>query len=81
MTLYLFSGAEDQRGYLWDRHYGCYLRTFPHNDVVNSVAFNPKDQEMLVTVSDDFSIKVWRSRRWLREFIKRESSVEKLLKD
>nr|KAG5689015.1 hypothetical protein BaRGS_030666 [Batillaria attramentaria] len=30
---------------------------------VASVAFNPKDEEMLVTVSDDFKIKIWRSRR------------------
>ena len=62
-----FSGAEDKRGYLWDRYYGVHLRCFAHSDVVNSVAFNPHDQEMLVTVSDDNKIKVWRSRRRMRE--------------
>ncbi|CAH1113862.1 unnamed protein product, partial [Psylliodes chrysocephalus] len=59
---YVASGAEDKHGYLWDRHYGTCLAKFPHQDVVNSVAFNPKDPEMLVTTSDDHCIKVWRSR-------------------
>lgn len=58
----MLSGAEDKHGYLWDRHYGVCLAKFPHDDVVNSVAFNPKDPEMLVTTSDDYKIKVWRSR-------------------
>ena len=38
---YVDSGAEDKHGYLWDRYYGLCLAKFPHNDVVNSVAFNP----------------------------------------
>ena len=42
-----FSGAEDKHGYLWDKH---------HN-VLNSVVFNPKDPEMLVTTSGDQLIK------------------------
>lgn len=59
---YVASGAEDKHGYLWDRHYGVCLAKYPHNDVVNSVAFNPRDSGMLVTTSDDYTVKVWRSR-------------------
>nr|XP_031845046.1 F-box/WD repeat-containing protein 5 isoform X2 [Nomia melanderi] len=59
---YVASGAEEKYGYLWDRYYGVCLAKYPHSDVVNSVAFNPRDPEMLITTSDDCTIKVWRSR-------------------
>eukprot|EP00099_Drosophila_melanogaster_P018005 NP_608989.1 F-box and WD repeat domain containing 5 [Drosophila melanogaster] len=65
---YVASGAEDQHAYLWDRYYGISLAKFKHSDVVNSVAFNPRDSEMLVTTSDDYTIKVWRSRAKAKEF-------------
>lgn len=58
---YVASGAEDKHGYIWDRHYGVCLNKFRHEDVVNCVAFSPKDSELLITVSDDCTIKVWRS--------------------
>lgn len=44
--------------YLWDRYYGVCLAKYQHGDVVNSVAFNSRDSEMLVTTSDDYTIKV-----------------------
>lgn len=44
--------------YLWDRYYGVCLAKYKHTDVVNSVAFNPRDAEMLVTTSDDYTVKV-----------------------
>ncbi|ESO88154.1 hypothetical protein LOTGIDRAFT_126606 [Lottia gigantea] len=60
---YVASGSEDSQGYLWDKHYRCLLSTFQHGEgVVNAVAFNPRDQEYLVTVSDDHSIQIWRSK-------------------
>ncbi|KAH8404989.1 hypothetical protein KR215_008256 [Drosophila sulfurigaster] len=59
---YVASGAEDQHAYLWDRYYGISLAKFKHADVVNSVAFNPRDSQMLVTTSDDYTVKVWRSK-------------------
>lgn len=43
------------------------LASFPHNDVVNSVAFNPKDNEMFISTSDDYEIKIWRSQASIRE--------------
>lgn len=65
---YVASGAEDHHAYLWDRYYGISLAKFKHSDVVNSVAFNPRDSEMLVTTSDDYTIKVWRSRAKAKEY-------------
>ncbi|KAM4663163.1 F-box/WD repeat-containing protein 5 isoform 1-T3 [Discoglossus pictus] len=63
---FVASGAEDRCGYIWDRHYSVCLATLPHEDVVNSVAFCSADQELLLSASDDYTIKVWRSRRSLR---------------
>uniref|UniRef100_A0A4W3JDS7 F-box and WD repeat domain containing 5 n=1 Tax=Callorhinchus milii TaxID=7868 RepID=A0A4W3JDS7_CALMI len=63
---YVASGAEDQHGYIWDRHYNICLAKLQHQDVVNSVAFSSVDQEMLITASDDCTLKVWRSPRVVR---------------
>lgn len=60
------SGAEDKHGYIWDRHYNICLARLAHDDVVNSVAFSPADQELLLSASDDSTIKVWRSPRMIR---------------
>lgn len=60
------SGAEDRHGYIWDRHYDVCLAKLRHEDVVNSVAFSPVEQELLLTASDDSTIKVWRSPRTVR---------------
>ncbi|XP_053958000.1 F-box/WD repeat-containing protein 5 isoform X1 [Anastrepha ludens] len=65
---YVGSGAEDMHAYLWDRFYGICLTKYRHADVVNSVAFNPRDPEMLVTTSDDYTIKIWRSRAKAKEY-------------
>ncbi|XP_046398451.1 F-box/WD repeat-containing protein 5 [Ischnura elegans] len=59
---YVASGAEDKHGYLWDRYYGACLARLPHGDVVNAVAFDPRDSEVLLTASDDHTVKVWRSK-------------------
>nr|XP_020456603.1 F-box/WD repeat-containing protein 5 [Monopterus albus] len=63
---FVASGAEDKHGYIWDRHYNICLARLAHNDVVNSVAFSPVDQELLLSASDDSTIKVWRSPRMVR---------------
>ncbi|KAJ6633664.1 hypothetical protein lerEdw1_014334 [Lerista edwardsae] len=63
---FVASGAEDRHGYIWDRHYDICLAKLRHEDVVNSVAFSPVEQELLLTASDDSTIKVWRSPRTVR---------------
>lgn len=72
---YVASGAEDKHAYIWDRYYGMCLAKYKHNDVVNSVAFNPRDSEMLVTTSDDYSIKVWRSKNIAKKYKIEKSSM------
>ena len=65
--LSFFSGAEDKLLHIWDRHHGCKVATLPgHKDVVNAVAFNPENQEMLVSASDDHTVKIWVSRNLMR---------------
>uniref|UniRef100_A0A3P8WMR8 F-box and WD repeat domain containing 5 n=1 Tax=Cynoglossus semilaevis TaxID=244447 RepID=A0A3P8WMR8_CYNSE len=54
---FVASGAEDKHGYIWDRHYNICLARLAHDDVVNSVAFSPADQELLLSASDDSTIK------------------------
>lgn len=65
-AVFICSGAEDKHGYIWDRHYNICLARLAHDDVVNSVAFSPADQELLLSASDDSTIKVWRSPRMVR---------------
>ncbi|XP_004531683.1 F-box/WD repeat-containing protein 5 isoform X2 [Ceratitis capitata] len=74
---YVGSGAEDMHAYLWDRYYGICLTKYRHADVVNSVAFNPADSQMFVTTSDDYTIKIWRSRAKAKEYkIESENKTE-----
>lgn len=74
----IYSGAEDRHGYIWDRHYGIRIAKLPHLDVVNSVAFNPMNPEMLVTTSDDYEIKVWRSKKFMNELVIKNNKLNEL---
>ncbi|XP_048732812.2 F-box/WD repeat-containing protein 5-like isoform X2 [Ostrea edulis] len=65
---YVGSGSEDARAYLWDKHYRNNIAVYEHSwGVVNAVGFNPANQEYMVTVSDDNTIKIWRSRSEMRK--------------
>lgn len=71
------SGAEDCCAHVWDRHFGAKLATLQgHSDVVNCVAFNPVNQELLVSASDDHTIRVWRSRQLSKLPINDNAEVE-----
>ena len=50
----LFLQAENCKGYIWDRQHNITLCSLSHQSVVNCVAFNPADQQQLVTVSGEF---------------------------
>ncbi|XP_052671008.1 F-box/WD repeat-containing protein 5 isoform X1 [Harpia harpyja] len=76
---FVASGAEDRHGYIWDRHYNICLAKLQHDNVVNSVAFSPVEQELLLTASDDTTIKVWRSPRTVRIQQARKPRPRKLL--
>ncbi|PKU36460.1 f-box wd repeat-containing protein 5 [Limosa lapponica baueri] len=76
---FVASGAEDRHGYIWDRHYNICLAKLQHDNVVNSVAFSPVEQELLLTASDDTTIKVWRSPRAVRVQQARKPRPRKLL--
>jgi len=60
------SGSEDKIARVWDRHYGCIVSELRHDKCVNAAAFCPSNQEVMVTVSDDNTVKVWKSRRLMK---------------
>ena len=61
---WFFSGAEDHYAHVWHRQAGGKVATLKgHTNVVNCVTFNPRDQQMLVSASDDHTIRVWKSRQ------------------
>ena len=63
---FISSGSEDSKGYIWDRYYKCLISTLPHDECVSCVAFDPTNEEICVTASDDYTLKVWCSKRHKR---------------
>ena len=57
-------GFNDCVARLWDRHHGKVLEdaTFEHEDSINCIEINPRNEQMVVTVSNDGMVKLWRSR-------------------
>ena len=69
VTQHYISHGHDEitKASIWDRHYGVKIAEFDHRsgDPVNSIAINPVNEGMAVTVSSDMTVKVWRSRELL----------------
>ena len=52
--------------YVFDRTYDKCISTLGHSSIVNVVAFNPRDQGMLVTGNKDNTLKIWKSKEAMR---------------
>jgi len=70
------SGSEDHRARVWDRDWGCCVASLPHDSCVNCVAFSPATPGILATVSDDHTVKVWKSRALNRRYPTPDSPME-----
>ena len=59
---FLASGSEHGLVHIWHRESGEMLATLKgHSSSVNAVTWNPRDQYMLATASDDHTVKIWRA--------------------
>ena len=69
MTKHLIaSSGNDHRAGIWDRHHGVQLLELAEhtNNTINAIALNPVDESMAVTVSDDMTLRVWKSKLAVR---------------
>ena len=59
---YVAVGSTNKFAYVFDRRYAKCVAKLPHKNMVNSLAFNPRDQGMLITACDDKTVRIWRSK-------------------
>ncbi|XP_018017695.1 F-box/WD repeat-containing protein 5 [Hyalella azteca] len=75
-----FASGGSKFGQLWDRHYGFCLARLTHDDAVSCAVLSAVRPDICITVSDDKTVKIWRSRRAVRKHrIARAKPAEILL--
>lgn len=59
-SLFIASGSEDSRIYIWQRHSSVPIQVLSgHSMTVNCVSWNPMRPHMLASASDDRTIRIW----------------------
>ncbi|XP_022851578.1 WD repeat-containing protein WDS homolog isoform X2 [Olea europaea var. sylvestris] len=59
-SLFIASGSEDSKVYIWNRRYSSPIEVLSgHLNTVNCVSWNPRKPQMLASASDDQTIRIW----------------------
>ncbi|CAA2934230.1 WD repeat-containing 26 [Olea europaea subsp. europaea] len=59
-SLFIASGSEDSKVYIWNRRYSSPIEVLSgHLNTVNCVGWNPRKPQMLASASDDQTIRIW----------------------
>ena len=54
------AGSEDANIYMWHKNSTSIIKILEgHSSTVNTISFNPKDAQMLVSASDDHTLRIW----------------------
>eukprot|EP00826_Nyctotherus_ovalis_P042552 TRINITY_DN4390_c0_g2_i14.p4 TRINITY_DN4390_c0_g2~~TRINITY_DN4390_c0_g2_i14.p4 ORF type:complete len:136 (-),score=38.55 TRINITY_DN4390_c0_g2_i14:192-599(-) len=78
---FVASGSEDAVVYIWNRSTELLTTKLPgHTSMVNCVAWSPTDSSLLVSGSDDYTVKVWDSCAWKVEMVNETSAKEEPMK-
>jgi len=67
---FVASGSEDAIIYIWNKNTEVLINKLPgHTSMVNCIAWSPTDPSLLVSGSDDYTVKVWDSKNWKVEVV------------